>query len=344
DLSKPAFRFGMAEIKVGAAAHHIDVKVAADKTSYPVRGKAQVTITALLPDGKPAANAEVALAAVDEALLELMPNTSWNLLGAMLQRRAWGVQTATAQMEIIGRRHYGKKAAAPGGGGGRAPTRELLDTLLLWQPVVKLDDKGQAQVTVPLNDALTSFRIVAVADAGIGLFGTGSSTIRSTQDLQIISGLPPLVRGGDQFRAQITLRNTTAKAMQVEAAAHATLIDLKPQTVDIPAGEAREVAWDVTAPEQLGQTRAQAILWEIEAHDTLGGARDALKAQQRIVPAVPVSVQQGTLVQLGGSYELPVAPPPTALPGRGGISLAVQPKLAEGLPGVRDWWARYPYS
>ncbi|MFZ1500747.1 MAG: alpha-2-macroglobulin, partial [Giesbergeria sp.] len=55
-------------------------------------------------------------------------------------------------------------------------------------------------------------------------------------------------------------------------------------------------------------------------------------------------VQQGTLVQLGGSYELPVAPPPTALPGRGGISLAVQPMLAEGLPGVRDWWARYPYS
>jgi hypothetical protein len=52
----------------------------------------------------------VALAAVDQALLELMPNRSWNLLDAMLQRRAWGVQTATAQMEIVGRRHYGRKA------------------------------------------------------------------------------------------------------------------------------------------------------------------------------------------------------------------------------------------
>ncbi len=96
DLSKPAFRFGMAEIQVGAAAHRIDVKVAADQASYPVRGKAQVTISATLPDGKPAAHAEVALAAVDEALLELMPNSSWNLLGAMLQRRAWGVQTSSA--------------------------------------------------------------------------------------------------------------------------------------------------------------------------------------------------------------------------------------------------------
>jgi hypothetical protein len=55
-----------------------------------MRGKAQVTITAKLPDGKPAAGAEVALAAVDQALLELMPNDSWNLLNAMLQRRSPG--------------------------------------------------------------------------------------------------------------------------------------------------------------------------------------------------------------------------------------------------------------
>ena len=74
------------------------------------------------------------MAAVDQALLELMPNASWNLLEAMLQRRSWGVQTSTAQMEIIGRRHYGKKAVPAGGGGGRAQTRELLDTLLLWNP------------------------------------------------------------------------------------------------------------------------------------------------------------------------------------------------------------------
>ena len=36
--------------------------------------------------------------------------------------------------------------------------------------------------------------------------------------------------------------------MKVEVAPRATLLELKPQQVDIPAGEAREVAWDVTAP------------------------------------------------------------------------------------------------
>jgi uncharacterized protein YfaS (alpha-2-macroglobulin family) len=347
DLSKPAYRLGLAEIRVGTKAHQIDVAVKADKEAYPVRGQARVTISAKLPNGQPAANAEVALAAVDQALLELMPNRSWNVLEAMLQRRSWGVETSTAQMEIIGRRHYGRKAVPAGGGGGHSPTRELLDTLLLWNPKVVLDANGQATVTVPLNDALTTFKIVAVADAGTNLFGTGQTSIRATQDLQIISGLPPLVREDDQFRAQFTLRNTTQKAMKVEVAPKATLLDLKPQQVDIPAGEAREVAWNVTAPAQLAQTRVQAILWEIEAKDSLGGARDALKAQQRIVPAVPLTVQQATLVQVDGPYTLAVKPPADAIvtngQARGGLKLALQPKLAEGLPGVKDWFANYPF-
>ncbi|MBU1442870.1 MAG: alpha-2-macroglobulin [Gammaproteobacteria bacterium] len=344
DLSKPAYRLGMAEIRVGAQAHQIEVKVATDKPSYPVRGQAVVSISARLPDGKPAAGAEVALAAVDQALLELMPNDSWKLLDAMLQRRSWGVATSTAQMEIVGRRHYGRKAVPAGGGGGKTQTRELLDTLLLWKPVVVLDDQGQATVTVPLNDALTTFRIVAVADAGTGLFGTGQTSIQSTQDLQIISGLPPLVREGDRFKAQFTLRNTTQQPMNVSVAPRATPITLAPQSVEIPAGEAREVSWDVTAPIQPVQARSDSIAWEIAANDTLGTARDALKLNQRIVPAVPVTVQQATLTQIDGPLTVQAGPPADALPGRGGLKLSLQPRLAEGLDGVRDWFARYPYS
>ncbi len=347
DLSKPAFKLGLAEIRVGTKGHELAVNVKADKESYTIRGQARVTITAKLPNGQPAANAEVALAAVDQALLELMPNSSWNLLDAMLQRRSWGVQTSTAHMEIIGRRHYGRKAVAAGGGGGKSPQRELLETLLLWNPRVVLDANGQAVVTVPLNDALTTFRIVAVADAGTGLFGTGQTTIRATQDLQIISGLPPLVREDDQFRAQFTLRNTTAKPMKVEVAPRATLLTLQPQTIDIPAGEAREAVWNVTAPAQLGQLRSEALLWEIEAKDTASGARDALKARQRIIPAIPLTVQQATLVQIEGPFSLDVNPPadatPASGPKRGGLKLSLQPKLAEGLAGVRDYFALYPF-
>ena len=376
DLSKPAFRIGAAEIRVGTQAHQLDVKVQSDKPSYPVRATATITVTALLPDGKPAAGAEVALAVVDEALLELMPNTSWNLLDAMLQRRSWGVETSTAQMEIVGRRHYGRKAVPAGGGGGMSPTRELLDTLLLWQPRLVLDATGQARISVPLNDALTRFRVVAVADAAAGLFGTGQAAITTTQDLQIISGLPPLVREGDVYRAQFTLRNTTTKSMKVTVSPRATMVEgtatssagtaaasgasassapaagsgspLAPQVLEIAAGASGEAHWSVTAPAALAYTRQQAVLWEIEAQDALTGARDALKARQRIVPAVPLAVQQGTLTQLDGPLNLAVAPPADALATngvvRGGLQLVFQPTLASGLSAVREWFAAYPFS
>ena len=344
DLSKPAYRLGVAEIRVGTQAHQLAVNVKADKESYPVRGKAQVTIQVKLPNGQPAANAEVALAAVDQALLELRPNESWNLLDAMLQTRSWGVETSTAQMEIIGRRHYGRKAIPAGGSGGKGASRELLDTLLLWNPTVKLDANGQASVTVPLNDALTTFQIVAVADAATGLFGTGKTSIRTTQDLQIISGLPPLVREEDQFRATVTLRNTTQQAMKVDVKPRATLVELKPQTVDIPAGESREVAWMVTAPVQSLQNRVEALEWEIEAKDSLGSARDGLKVTQRIIPAVPITVRQATLVQLDKALSWDVNQPAESLPNRGGLKMSLQPRLAEGLPGVKDWFINYPFA
>ncbi len=64
---------------------------------------------------------QIAVAAVDEALLELMPNQSWDVLDAMLRQRAYRVEMATAQMEIVGRWHFRRKAVLAGGGGHGAP-------------------------------------------------------------------------------------------------------------------------------------------------------------------------------------------------------------------------------
>ena len=344
DLSKPTYRFGMGSIQVGDAAHRLNVKVETDRTAYPVRDKARVTVTVTLPNQQPAAHAEIALAAVDKALLELRPNRSWNLLEGMLVPRAWGVATSTAQMEIVGRRHYGRKAVPAGGGGGRSPTRELLDTLLLWNPQIVLDEKGQAQVTVPLNDALTTFEIVAIADLSTGLFGTGKTTIQSTQDLQIISGLPPLVREGDQYQAQVTLRNTTDKPMKLMVEANHQTLNLPTQTLELAPRTTGQVSWMVTVANQSTQPVLDTLIWQIRAKDSLSQTQDGLKVNQRVTPAVPETVQQATLLQLDGPYALEVKPPAGALAQRGGIKLSLSRSLTQGLPSVRAWLASYPFS
>ena len=127
----------------------------------------------------------------------------------MMGRRPYQVDTSTAQMEVVGKRHYGLKAMPPGGGGGRRITRELFDTLLLWKATVALDAAGNASVEVPLNDSLTSFRIVAIASGGINMFGTGDTLIQSTQDLMILPGVSPIIRASDTFDAEFTVRNAS---------------------------------------------------------------------------------------------------------------------------------------
>ena len=360
DLSKPSFKLGAAELKVGLAEHRLEVKVSTPQTQYGVRETVKATVS-VRRGGQPLAGVEVAFAAVDEGLLALQGNRSWDLLEAMMQPRPWGVETATAQGEIIGRRHYGRKAMPPGGGGGRNPTRELFDTLLLWRGTVVLDAQGQAVVDVPLNDSLTSFKLVAVADAGNDLFGTGSTSVRVTQDLQLLSGLSPLARAGDRFDAGFTLRNTTTRAMSVKATLTglvvgpvgpagqvgqtSTALPTQPaaQTVQLAAGAAIEVRWPVQVPE--GATR---IDWEAAAEETAAGgakaAKDRVKVVQAVASAVPQRVWQASLLPLEGQVSIPMSPPADALAGSASVSVALQPRLSGALPGLRRYFETYPYS
>jgi hypothetical protein len=345
DLGRPAFKLGVAELRVGWRAHELVVTVAPDREVYRARDTARVRIAVRTADGRrPPPGSEVAVAAVDEGLLDLAPNGSWALLPAMMGRRAYGVRTATAQMHVVGKRHFGLKAVAAGGGGGRQTTRELFDTLLLWKGRVPLDRRGEAVVEVPLSDALTSFRVVAVAQGAPGAFGTGQATIRSTQDLMLLAGLAPLVREGDRVLAEVTVRNTTGRALEADVRARIDGLagTLPPRALRLAPGEAAPVTWEVTVP--AGVT---ALAWLIEAGEA-GGARDRLRATQRVVPAVATRTLAAALLPWPasgqGPIRQPVERPAGALPGRGGVEVSLRPTLADSLGGVREWMARYPYT
>ncbi|HAM52166.1 MAG TPA: hypothetical protein DCP92_16295, partial [Nitrospiraceae bacterium] len=220
-------------------------------------------------------------------------------------------------------------------------TRELFDTLLLWKARLPLDANGEASVEVPLNDSITSFRIVAVATDGAGLFGTGSASIQSTQELMVLSGLPPLVREGDRYRAGFTVRNTTNRNMEVDVSgkADSTSAGLKPIALSLSPGEAKEIGWDVVAPAGV-----ETVKWEVEAKERGKEEHDRIRITQKVVPAVPVSTFQATLAQVENEFRLPVERPKDALPGRGGVRVVLRPKIAEGLSGVTDYMRRYPYT
>lgn len=344
DLGKPAFKMGVAEIQVGWRAHELNVSVKTDKDVYRVRDKAKVSLRVTRKlGGRPIKGAEVAIAAVDEGLLALLPNDSWQLLQTMMNLRGIEVDTATASMQVVGKRHYGRKALPAGGGGGRESARELFDTLLLWKGRVPLNDKGIATVEIPLNDSLTSFRIVAVADAGSGLFGTASTSIRTSQDVQLLSGLPPLVRGGDRYHARFTARNTSSRAMTLEVGGNAGGNELPPQRLRLAAGAGGEFGWEIAAQSAGGNLDWEVTATEIRDDGPLRG--DHLRVSQRVIEAVPVRTLQATIAQLGdGGLSVPVEFPEGALRGRGGIRVELKPRIGDDLPGVREYMQRYAYT
>ena len=348
DLGKPAYKLGMAAIRVGWRAHELNVQVTADKQVYKVRETANVTVRVARADGsRLPAGTEVALAAVDEGLLELKPNDSWKLLEAMMDERSLQVTTSTAQMQVIGKRHYGRKAFPHGGGGGSSSGRELFDTLLFWKASVVVDAKGEAKVQVPLNDSLTAFRIVAIASGSAHLFGTGKTTVRSSQDLMLLSGLPALVREGDRLRAGATLRNATTGDMKVDIGASVAADGgagraLGRQEVAIAAGQSQEIGWDYEVP-----AGAKALAWTLDARAVDGAGApvtDKLTVKQKVTAAVPVRTIQAILVQLDKPLSIKVQAPVDALPGRGGLLTHLGARLGGEMPGVRDFMQRYPYT
>lgn len=341
DLGRPAFKLGIAGIEVNRKSHQLNVSVKPDRTDYQVREKAKVRIQVRGADGKPLPPAtDVAIAAVDEGLLELAPNDSWKLLDAMLAQRGYSVKTFTGQMLVTGKRHFGKKAVPGGGGGGRTPTRELFDTLLYWNPSVALDAKGEAEVEVPLNDSLTAFRIVAVATSQ-NKFGTGDASIRSRKDLQILPGLAPVVREGDEVLSYITLRNATQQTMKVNLESRITGIRTlpKPATVELAAGEGKELKLPITVPEQV-----DSLTWSVFAQQVGGKASDSVKVTQRVEPAVPVQIQNTSLYRLEAPIALPIAAPEGALSKRGEVRATLAATLGDGLSGVRAWMRQYPFG
>jgi uncharacterized protein YfaS (alpha-2-macroglobulin family) len=67
------------------------------------------------------------------------------VLTAMMGERPLSVLTSTAQMQVVGKRHYGKKAVEAGGGGGgdlSGLNRENFQPVLLWKGKVALDAQG----------------------------------------------------------------------------------------------------------------------------------------------------------------------------------------------------------
>lgn len=347
DLAKPGYRFGLAMLKVGSKPYTLSVAVNPEKKLYQVRETANVELEIKTSDGKlPIESTEVTLAVVDEALLELSPNPTWNLLDVMMGTRPHLVGTSTAQSQIIGKRHFGLKAKPEGGGGGKQSTRSLFDTLLYWKGKAIVGKDGKLKFSFPLNDSLTSFRIVAVASSGTKEFGTGFAKIQTTQKIQSFSGIPPVVRLGDTLRHEVTLRNAGETKEQLRLRLSVTDLkngtdvkeELETKSAILGSGETKVVFWDLTAPENTTKRK-----FHLEVSAPNGTVLDQMSVEQKILPVDSERVYQAGLFLYESPVKESVQVPEGSKPNSGKMVWKASPTILTSLSGIQTYFQNYPY-
>lgn len=343
DLAKPAFKLGLVELEVtGDVGMNLKVGVTTDKTSYQSREKAVAAIQVANTSGKALpAGAEVAVFAIDEALLELLPNNSWDVLKTMLATQGYGFESASASMQVIGKRHFGLKAVPVGGGGGKSSARELFDTLLVWKGAVKLDAQGRAKIEIPINDSLTRFKVVAIASAGADQFGVGESSFTATKDLQVLSGLPATVREGERFIAGVTLRNTTDQSITVSFQANLNDKPIHSQSVTLLSQQTQAVNWPVDVPQD-----ADELTWKLSAIAKNSKNNDVLIVKQKVTPVLlqsTYSILSQSLEDSAAPVTALVKPPVGSKPGKGEIVFSLSTNVASDPAGVRNFMKNYPF-
>lgn len=243
---RTAWRMGAVRLPVDLREARLEVEVSSDKPHYEPGERATLRVH-VSHAGRPVANADVALAVVDEGILRLTNHHAPDPLAALRPGRALRFEIADTRLalaETLSR----SKVPGDGGGPGQASlvqSRKDFVQTALWRPDLRTDASGRVEVELALPDNLTTFRMMAVTLDESGRGGRHEAPFEVRKSWMGVPILPRFATTGDQLDAAIMVHNNEA----VAGSATVTLGDAR-QTVTLPPGGRTRVSfpWAPTRP------------------------------------------------------------------------------------------------
>lgn len=346
----PEHRFGYCQLKVGNPQTHLQVAVRPASDTY-IPG-AEITLEGTVSDAsaKPVPGAEVTLYAVDEGVLALMGYATPDPHGFFYSPRPLGVESwlslRTLLPEDPAKRSYINKGFIVGDGGDFEDTlRRKMLACAFWNASLVTDKRGQINAKFPAPDSLTRYRVIAVATADSGRFGSAESAFRIRKPLMLQPAAPAFARTGDRLKVRAVIQNETGADGQFEvslepdakAIADSTADPLR-QTVAIPAGGTAGVDFAVRFSGE-GTSR-----WAWRAKALQADASDAVETTIEVrQPIEPIRLVQSTRLT-GGAANLLAGIDPVAIEGRGTLRVTIANSPLAELAGATDHLIQYPYG
>ncbi|MEM9997309.1 MAG: alpha-2-macroglobulin family protein, partial [Bacteroidota bacterium] len=340
DLGAPSFKIGYVNLPVSAQGRHLTVEVEPGSETYEPGGSVTVDLR-LTDDGGRGVEGEIAFAAADAGVLNLIGYAMPDPFQTFYGPRALGVTTSETLANLVEQRDFGEKEEDEGGGGGEDADRLLRSDfrpLAHWAPAIRTDGSGRATVTFDLPENLTTFRLMAVGLTRDHRFGQGQTDIVVTKPLVLQPALPRFARLGDTFEAGVLVTNRTGQAGPAVVTARADGIALDGEarrTVTLAKGETREVrfAWDI---EQLGTANLRFTA-------ELGSERDGLEVPLDI--ALPVTKEaSATFASTSDTAREALVLPSDRVPGVGQVEVRIASTAMVGLDGATRYLFQYPYG
>jgi len=136
---------------------------------------------------------------------------------------AAGEPSAAPTMKVADTAQSAMPAGMPAGMGGGPGTvarpaprvREYFPETLFWSPEVVTNDQGEAEVTLPSADSITTWRLTGTGSTADGKVGSSSTGVRVFQDFFLDLDLPLTVTQYDRITVPVAVHNYLATSQTV---------------------------------------------------------------------------------------------------------------------------------
>jgi hypothetical protein len=352
DVGQPSFKIGYLNLSVNPALKRLSVDIENPRTEYKpretVRLKFKVSGASTAAINSPAC---LSVAVVDVGVLNLIGFETPDPFSHFYSERPLSVRTSETRLHVVGQRDYGEKGEEPGGGVGalREPAQPFglaevelrgdFKSTAYWNAALLTDERGEASVTFPLPDNLTTFRIMAVAQTKDSHFGRSETSFRVSKKLLLQPSLPRFCRVGDKFEAGVVVHNFSSAKGDVTVALEASGIRLldkkKERRFNLKPGESREALFSLEA-DKPG-------LASFAFRGRLGFETDGLELK------LPVHLPRPTeSVALSGetttTAEERVLIPNEVYPDQSRLEVGAASSALLGLKSSLDFLSDYPYA
>ncbi|MGA3170879.1 MAG: alpha-2-macroglobulin family protein [Chthoniobacteraceae bacterium] len=221
----PSERFAFCPFNVSRPDRELSIAPHLDRTEarpgQTIHGEVAVT-----SEGKPVAAADLAVFAVDDAVLQLGQWTLPDPLSEFYPNNPFGImsyQSLARYIDKIDQNGPFQKGFIIGDGGeengaNNNSTRKEFKTLAFWAGSLKTDGDGKATFAFEAPDNLTTYRVVAIGDTKANQFGgDATKTVKISKPLMVDPSLPRFVRDGDEVELRAVVRENFADSAAIMA-------------------------------------------------------------------------------------------------------------------------------